>query len=271
MKRFLPLIVGALTAICVVIIGLLLLRPSGRQAGPLRRTSQVSVTSRPEGATLLLDGRFAGLTPVRVQGVENGVHVVKLERAGYQPVTRQVVTGPESDRIEIPLDPIATGAIEVDSVPEGSEIYVDGELRGRSPMRIEGLPAGLHTVVLRKINHEDSEVTVNVKSDHVRRIEKKLKDRVESVLLGLIAAQPKRIAHHTDLAHYYFINGKLGPAIEQYRVGIELGTRPGANAGEFRRHLKEIRKHSRLPGRDAEKFRGQMLRLYAKFNLRQKL
>jgi hypothetical protein len=54
----------------------------------------IYVDSRPRGAQVTIDGRSAGVTPVQVPEVTMGRHVVRLEMAGYVPVSTDVVVSP---------------------------------------------------------------------------------------------------------------------------------------------------------------------------------
>jgi serine/threonine protein kinase len=63
------------------------------------------VESRPTGATVFIDGKRVGLTPLAIPGVAAGSHAVRLEMAGYKPWTSsvQVVTG-ERNRVAASLE-----------------------------------------------------------------------------------------------------------------------------------------------------------------------
>jgi hypothetical protein len=53
------------------------------------RAAAIVVFSRPSGASVTIDGRRIGATPVSVPAVEAGTHVVRIQRLGYRPwVTR---------------------------------------------------------------------------------------------------------------------------------------------------------------------------------------
>jgi hypothetical protein len=56
-------------------------------AGPaaVEATGSLVVESRPAGATVVVDGRSVGVTPVTITPVTPGRHSVRLERAGYRP------------------------------------------------------------------------------------------------------------------------------------------------------------------------------------------
>src|SRR6185436_19772417 len=49
------------------------------------------VRSTPSGATVLVDGREQGETPIAIRDLARGTHRVRLVRDGYAPVERQVV------------------------------------------------------------------------------------------------------------------------------------------------------------------------------------
>jgi hypothetical protein len=67
---------------------------SGAVAGSF---GAVSFASRPPGATVIVDGRSVGTTPVRVPSLTAGSHRVRLERDGYHPwaTTFSVIAGSE--------------------------------------------------------------------------------------------------------------------------------------------------------------------------------
>jgi hypothetical protein len=65
-----------------------------RRAEPARRAALI-VLSRPSGASVTIDGRRVGATPVTMQAVDAGTYVVRIQRPGYRPwITRvQVAEG----------------------------------------------------------------------------------------------------------------------------------------------------------------------------------
>jgi hypothetical protein len=52
------------------------------------------VESRPEGASVWVDGRAAGVTPVTLGGLAPGVHIVRIARHGYRAVKTTVAIRP---------------------------------------------------------------------------------------------------------------------------------------------------------------------------------
>jgi hypothetical protein len=48
-----------------------------------RSTGSLGIASLPPGATVYIDGKEVGTTPLRVPAIDAGSHVVRLERDGY--------------------------------------------------------------------------------------------------------------------------------------------------------------------------------------------
>jgi hypothetical protein len=72
----------------------------GRAGGAL------AVDSRPAGANVFLDNRLIGTTPLALENLAEGEHIVRLEREGYRPWTSSVrVAGGERSRIAASLEP----------------------------------------------------------------------------------------------------------------------------------------------------------------------
>jgi hypothetical protein len=59
--------------------------PSAGAGGADAYSGSIYVDSRPRGATVFVDGRSVGQTPLSLPGVPIGSHVVKIEMAGKQP------------------------------------------------------------------------------------------------------------------------------------------------------------------------------------------
>jgi len=119
----------------------------GRVATPPPVAAAVLVVdSRPSGAEVYLDGRLQGRTPLSLS-VNPGRHEVELRLPGYRSY-RVTVNPKPGDRVQIFAQLVAEvreGTLVVDSSPSGAEVYVDGRLQGRTPLRMS-LEAGRHEV-----------------------------------------------------------------------------------------------------------------------------
>ena len=70
-----------------------------------RYTGSLVVESLPAGATVFLDNKAVGKTPLRLNGVHAGEHVVRLERDGYHRWSRAIrVVASERNRVTASLE-----------------------------------------------------------------------------------------------------------------------------------------------------------------------
>jgi hypothetical protein len=79
--------------------------PTTGPAGSAATVGSVFVDSRPQAARVMIDGRFVGMTPLRLSEVAVGRHVVSLERAGHGSFSTTVAVRPgEQARVTARLE-----------------------------------------------------------------------------------------------------------------------------------------------------------------------
>lgn len=109
----------------------------------------VSVTSQPAGAVLLIDGQPKGTTPLTFS-MAPGQHTL-LVRAGQAERAVRVTLGPGAQvaqyfDLTTSAQAPSPGRVSIVTEPAGARVAVDGRPRGVSPLVIEGLAAGAHTL-----------------------------------------------------------------------------------------------------------------------------
>ena len=112
-------------------------------------TGTLSINTNPPGAQVLVDGQSSGVTPLTL-ALKPGPHNVEL-RGGAEPRTVPVtITAGTtvSQYVELPKAVTAFGQLQVRTEPVGAQVTVDGIPRGKSPVLVESLAAGEHTVAL---------------------------------------------------------------------------------------------------------------------------
>lgn len=125
---------------------------------------RVTVTSQPAGATVIIDGKDKGTTPVTLFDIAPGRHHLKYRLAGYEERDRFFDTndGPYIEKNEV-LEEVK-GLLLLKTVPSDCDIEIDGASVGRSPKLITHLPVlGKYSVKLRKAGYQDQ--TINVRFD----------------------------------------------------------------------------------------------------------
>jgi hypothetical protein len=91
------------------------------------------VDSTPQGAEIFVDGFDTGrATPYTVENVSPGRHRVMLAKPGYLPKDDVVLVPKGSDSVDVKfmLQSYASGALYVNSTPDGAKIYLYGQNTG---------------------------------------------------------------------------------------------------------------------------------------------
>lgn len=101
------------------------------------------------GAEVEVNGLPEGRLPV-VLALPPGRNLVRVSRAGYEPVERWVeLTRGATEVAAFELGPPTQGAVLVTADIDGAVVWLDGVERGVAPLVLEGLPVGTHRLTLR--------------------------------------------------------------------------------------------------------------------------
>ena len=168
-------------------------------------TGVLEVAVEPEGARVVIDGLTAGRSPLRREGIHAGLHMIRIEAAGYR-----------SHRQALQIEPGRTSRIEI--ALERSDL----------PRRIERLRAALHSGVAR-------DRVVALAADLARAAD------VAAVVVAQLARVPSReepvwsaaavpAAGEPAVVAAHLPAGDLGPVVGalawQLAEALEQGTRP---------------------------------------------
>jgi hypothetical protein len=107
----------------------------------------LSVDSRPSGATVIVDGRERGPTPLEIE-LTPGPHVVELRSGALSRVLPLSVRPGvvHSQYVEMPSGH-ANGEVRVQAAT-GARVLIDGQLRGTAPLTIGDVPPGEHDIAV---------------------------------------------------------------------------------------------------------------------------
>jgi hypothetical protein len=103
--------------------------------------------SLPSGAQVLVDGQPMGLTPLTTT-LPAGTHRVDFKYRGKTRTMDVVVTQGGRAKELIDWAPKTTGRLQVNSEPAGARVLIDNVARGVTPLKLDDLALGPHTVVL---------------------------------------------------------------------------------------------------------------------------
>jgi len=129
----------------------------------------------PSGARVEINGKAQGTTPLTLQNLPFGILMVRLERAGYQPLQRRVVLNETRpvENLTLPLvktpgtaaaappppppssskskttraaDSGFHGVVLFESRPAGAKVFIDNTQVGVTPLQMAAVRAGSHAV-----------------------------------------------------------------------------------------------------------------------------
>lgn len=98
----------------------------------------VIIISKPKRADVIFDGEEKGETPISINNVPLGKHWVTLRKLGYEEFTKAINVDVGLNKYEFALTEI-NHTLVVYSEPEGAKVYLDGTLKGVTPLEIRNL------------------------------------------------------------------------------------------------------------------------------------
>jgi hypothetical protein len=138
----------------------------------LELMAEVAVSSIPEGAKVLVDGKVLGTTPFgKPVHVPAGPHTIEVALTGYLPVQEDVIlTGGQSLTKIVKLkEDKREGILTVTATAPKAIVWIDGREMGPAPWS-GPLAVGEHTVVVKAPGHHDATRPVVVMPDEQRAI-----------------------------------------------------------------------------------------------------
>lgn len=113
------------------------------------KTGTLVIGTNPDGVAVLVDGQSRGKTPLTL-ALTPGAHGIELvTETEHRKTTVTIVAGGQVQQfLELPRTAPALGDLNVRTEPARARVTVDGRAYGRSPVVVQGLTAGTHTVVL---------------------------------------------------------------------------------------------------------------------------
>ncbi|HTL52250.1 MAG TPA: PEGA domain-containing protein [Planctomycetota bacterium] len=191
------------------------------------KPATLTVTTTPPGATVILDDTIIGASPVAARPLTNGRHAVRCEKDGFTPMVQTADAAVGANNLQFTLQPVAYAELSVASTPDGAEVLVDGEFKGRTPATVTKLTPGPHDLVIKKDNFTTYQGRQTLHAGEKKQLtDVVLKDKLLDMLQELVNTDPRAISNHLDLAHYYYINNRMADAAREYVRVNELASLP---------------------------------------------
>ena len=155
-----------------VTVGATLIKSLPEPTTPSSTSGSIAITSSPAGATVVVDDIHRGTTPVILTEIPAGNHLVTLSFKGYDDWNHTISVGSgqmAAINAELEATKEITGSLAVITDPPGADVSIDGNFKGVSPVTIQGLSAGMHTVLLTLQDYSDNSTTIAITAGQTRK------------------------------------------------------------------------------------------------------
>ena len=125
-------------------------------------TTRLDITSQPQEATVRVDHKARGITPMVLTELPPGPHLIQISKTNYRDAFETVVLEPGVCRTaSFALEPL-TGILLLTSTPSGSEVSLKGVSLGTTPLLITTLESGTHRLAVSSPGYQTKETDVTL-------------------------------------------------------------------------------------------------------------
>lgn len=142
-------------------------------AGAKPRPARLTVEAPVDGASVEVDGKVVGKTPLAPISVAPGKHTVKVKKLGYLEHVEAVdARAGATVRVDADLLPFA-GVLRVAANAPGAQVAVDGKIVGRAPCEVE-VKLGKRVVTVSAPGYRESVQTLSVSAGNSYEVDARL-------------------------------------------------------------------------------------------------
>lgn len=144
----------------------------------VRADGLLNLTSTPTNATVFLNGRESGQTPLKLSVVTDTNHQLTLSMPGHESVDRSVRVEPGQPlNVNVALQ-TEYGTVFITSEPADSQLKIDGVPQGTASRRLT-LPTRPHQIEIERDGFQTHTVTVTPSANESTKLDVSLKSNVE--------------------------------------------------------------------------------------------
>ncbi|MEM4298299.1 MAG: PEGA domain-containing protein, partial [Nitrososphaerota archaeon] len=131
---------------------------------------RVKIESDPPGATVWINDRQRGTTPLEISRFNAGRYTLRITQSLYYEQTDTFEIRPGGEFIRTYRLKPQFGKVTLNSKPAGAEVTVDGVKWGKTPLTKDRVPSGEHMVHLALQNYFDEELVIRLgDGEHFQR------------------------------------------------------------------------------------------------------
>ena len=174
--------------------------------------ADITLSSMPEGATIIVDDAEAGQTPTTLELLE-GQRSIQLSLAGFKPANTMIEVVSSIPQVLPPfaLEP-ADAQVMITTTPPGASIQLDGQYRGQSPINLAVTPQQRLAITANKAGYEPSEATLFLAPNEEKQLSMSLSPQQGRLAVSTLPADAEIL-----------MDGKPAPDLRQ---GMDLVSRP---------------------------------------------
>jgi hypothetical protein len=116
--------------------------------GAAQGAARLKVVTPVPDAEVFIDGASMGKAPIERNDLQPGKHYVVVRARGYADWKRELSLEPGSSAA-LSAELSASGTLKVLSNVSGADVFIDGEMKGKTPVTLETVPAGDHLAEVR--------------------------------------------------------------------------------------------------------------------------
>ncbi len=200
--------------------------------------AMITVSSKPEGAKLSVDGQEKGVTPGQIELIE-GSHRIRLQKKKFLDFVTDIKVQAGNNRglPDFELIP-APGRIILSSVPEAATVSVDSVFKGKTPLTLELASEVSHIIDLVAAGFKPARKKISLQAAEERHLTMKLFEESGTIFLSCFPAE----------ATLYVDGEKYGPAT----TSLRLSSRPHlleVRAGGYEKWIQTITPHAGISRR----------------------
>ena len=140
--------------------------------------AEISLRSQPRGATVWVDGKPAGSTPIKLKLLA-GDHELKVRADRFKAWhTKLAVVANQPQELEIIRLLPADGKLAVQTKPPGANVMLDKTFAGQTPLKLTLTADKTHRVQISKAGYQKAERTVKLQSEESKSLNITLKPKL---------------------------------------------------------------------------------------------
>jgi hypothetical protein len=185
-----------LSAVEFSTIGVDLTKPYISVNGPSQPVlpGTMDLSSIPDGASVVVNDAFRGVTPLLLSGLDPGVYNVSFTRYGYSKLSTPVtVESGSTSEVKATLV-VQTGFVSVNSTPVGARVNLDGTDAGLTPVIIGNLTLGNHTLIVTKEGFDPRTLPIQIAGDQTTTVDITFETPPTATVPAVLPPLPTRAA-----------------------------------------------------------------------------